>query len=200
MLVAILRVAFSHSAYNFHWIMQTPRYALVAYVKNPVGEFVERLRRQLRPELPHMAAHLTVLPPRPLHGSEQSAREILEDVCSRFAPFTVTLGDVETFCPRTPTVFIRVAGESYRMRELHDQLNTKTLAFQEEWPYMPHLTIVKMSLESQAQDAYRIAHERWAHFDGNRDIQVSELTFVREDKQNSWVDLAGVPLGTQLVS
>ncbi len=128
--------------------MQTPRYALVAYVRNPVGEFVERLRRQLHPELPHLAAHLTVLPPRLLQGTERSAVAILEEVCSLVAPFTVTLGDVETFVPRTPTVFIRVAEASYRMRELHDQLNTKALAAQEEWPYMPHLTIVKMSDEN----------------------------------------------------
>lgn len=180
--------------------MLTPRYALVAYVRNPVGEFVERLRRQLHPELPHLAAHLTVLPPRLLHGTEQSAREILEEVCSVVAPFTVTLGDVETFVPRTPTVFIRVAEASYRMRELHDQLNVKALAAEEEWPYMPHLTIVKMSVESQAQQAYRVAHERWAHFEGSREILVSELTFVREEEQNCWVDLAGVPLGRQLVS
>ena len=178
----------------------TPRYALVAYVKNPVGEFVERLRRQLHPELPHLAAHLTVLPPRLLQGTESSAVETLADVCSQVAPFTVTLGDVETFFPRTPTVFIRVGDGSYRMRELHEQLNTKALAAQEEWPYMPHLTIVKMSAEAQAQQAYRVAHELWAHFECSRDIQVSELTFVREDERKSWVDLAGVPLGRQLVS
>jgi 2'-5' RNA ligase len=180
--------------------MLTPRYALVAYVRNPVGEFVERLRRQLHPELPHLAAHLTVLPPRLLLGSERSAVETLEEVCNHVAPFQVTLGDVETFVPRTPTVFIRVAEASYRMRELHDQLNTKALAAQEEWPYMPHLTIVKMSDEAQAQQAYRVAHERWAHFEGSREIPVSELTFVREEEQNCWVDLAGVPLGRQLVS
>ena len=179
--------------------MMTPRYALVAYVKNPVGEFVERLRRQLHPELPHLAAHLTVLPPRLLQGTEGSAVETLEEVCSQVAPFTVTLGDAETFFPRTPTVFIRVAEGSYRMRELHDQLNAKALAAQEEWPYMPHLTIVKMSDESQAQKAYRVARERWAHFAGSREILVSELTFVREQETNCWVDLAGVPLGGQLV-
>ena len=180
--------------------MLTPRYALVAYVRNPVGEFVERLRRQLHPELPHLAAHLTVLPPRLLQGTEQSAVETLEEVCNHVAPFQATLGDVETFVPRTPTVFIRVAEASYRMRELHDQLNTKALAAQEEWPYMPHLTIVKMSEESQAPKAYRVAHERWVHFKGSREILVSELTFVREAEQNCWVDLAGVPLGRQLVS
>jgi 2'-5' RNA ligase len=115
-------------------------------------------------------------------------------------PFTVTLGDVETFCPLTPTVFIRVAHAAYRVRELHDRLNTAALASQEEWPYMPHLTIVKMSAERQAQQAYRVARDRWDHFECSRDIQVSELVFVREEEQNRWVDLAEVRLGRQLVT
>src|SRR5262249_116826 len=159
---------------------QSPRYALVAYVKNPIGEFVENLRRQLHPELPHLAAHLTVLPPRPLQGIESNARELLDDVCSQVEPFEVALGDVETFCPVTPTVFIRVAHAGYRMRELHDRLNTQALESSEEWPYMPHLTIVKMSTEAQAQNAYDVACNRWAKFGGSRRIPVNELTFVRE--------------------
>jgi 2'-5' RNA ligase len=127
--------------------MQSSRYALVAYVKNPVGEFVEQLRRELHPDLPHSDAHLTILPPRPLQGSELSALETLEDVCNHVEPFEITLGDVDTFVPVTPTVFIRVAHAAYRMQELHDRLNTDGLAANEEWPYMPHLTIVKMTTE-----------------------------------------------------
>jgi 2'-5' RNA ligase len=179
---------------------QSPRYALVAYVRNPIGEFVENLRRQLHPELPHLAAHLTVLPPRPLQGIESNARELLDDVCSQVEPFEVALGDVETFCPVTPTVFIRVAHAGYRMRELHDRLNTQALESSEEWPYMPHLTIVKMSTEAQAQNAYDVARNRWAKFGGSRRIPVNELTFVREQDPNCWVDLVGFPLGRKLVS
>ena len=54
--------------------------------------------------------------------------------------------------------------------------------------------------ETQAQEAYRIACERWSRFAGTRDILVSELMFVREEEQNRWVDLAEVPLGRQLVT
>jgi 2'-5' RNA ligase len=179
--------------------MQNPRYALVAYVKNAVGEFVETLRQELHPDLPHLPAHVTILPPRRLQGGELSALETLDDICSQAEPFEVTLGDVETFVPVTPTVFIRVAHAAYRMRELHDRLNTLALAAQEEWPYMPHLTIVKISSEDLAQQAYIFSRDRWAQFTGSRQIPVSELTFVREQEQNRWVDLAGVPLGRSLV-
>src|SRR5437016_3371357 len=158
--------------YNCNLMMQTRRYALVAYVRNPVGEFVEHLRRELHPELPHLPAHLTVLPPRCLQGGELLALAMLEEVCSQVNPFEITLGDVETFVPVTPTVFIRVAHAAYRMRELHDLLNVNGLACNEEWPYMPHLTIVKMGAEDQAQNAYRVARTRWAEFDEGRCIEV----------------------------
>jgi 2'-5' RNA ligase len=179
--------------------MQSPRYALVAYVRNAVGELVENLRQELHPNLPHLPAHVTILPPRRLQGGELSALETLEDICSQAEPFEVTLGDVETFVPVTPTVFIRVARCAHRMQELHDRLNTRALAFTEEWPYMPHLTIVKVSTEELAQKAYIFARDRWALFEGSRHIPLSELTFVREQEQNRWVDLAGIRLGRSLV-
>lgn len=181
--------------------MQSPRYALVAYVKSPVGEFVENLRRTLHPELPHLAAHLTILPPRLLvQGTESSALQVLERVCSHEEPFEVHLGGVETFCPITPTVYIRVDGAAERMRELHRKLNLDGLECREEWPYSPHLTIVKMSGEQPAQDAFHIARERWEQYTGSRRILLERLTFVREDAQNCWIDLAPVPLGRTLVS
>lgn len=180
--------------------MQNPRYALVTYVRNPVGEFVERLRQELHPDLPHLAAHVTILPPRFLHGSEFSALELLEDICAQLSPFEITLGDVETFVPATPTVFIRVAQDAERLRELHARLGIKVLACTEEWPYMPHLTIVKMSTQALAEQAYIYARDRWAQFRGSRQIQIQRLTFVREADENRWVDLAGVPLGRTLVS
>ena len=180
--------------------MQNPHYALVAYVKSPVGEFVENLRRELHPNLPHLAAHLTILPPRPLRGTETSALLELERICGEAEPFEVSLGDVESFVPLTPTVYIKVTYAAERMCELHDRLNTENLAFAEEWPYMPHLTVVKMASENLANDALTTSRRHWARFAGSRRILVDRLTFVREDLQNCWVDLAPVPLGRRLVS
>jgi 2'-5' RNA ligase len=134
-----------------------------------------------------------------LGGGELSALETLEEICGQAERFEVTLGEVETFVPVTPTVFIRVAHAGYRMRELHDRLNTHALAAEEEWPYMPHLTIAKISTAELAQQAYLIARDRWAQFAGNRCVPVSELTFVREREPNFWVDLAGIPLGRTLL-
>ena len=180
--------------------MQKMRYALVAYVKGPAGECVESLRRELHPDLPHLAAHLTILPPRPLQGTESSALQELESLCGNEEPFEVQLGAVETFVPITPTVFIRIDGTSSRMCDLHTHLNTGALAYHEEWPYIPHLTIVKMTAPESAQNAFQVAQKRWNAYSGSRRILLEKLTFVREDAQNCWIDLAPVQLGRSLVS
>src|ERR1700722_5193001 len=180
--------------------MQKTRYALVAYVKSALGEFVENLRRELHPELPHLAAHLTILPPRPLQGTENLALQLLETICGNEEPFGVDLGSMETFVPVTPTVYIRVADGASRMEALHRRLNTGVLSFDEEWPYIPHVTIVKMSSEQAAQHAFQIARGRWSQYLGSRRIQLERLSFVREDAQNCWLDLAPVHLGRTLAA
>jgi 2'-5' RNA ligase len=174
--------------------MSSSRYALVTYVRNPVGEFVEQLRRELHPTMAHMAAHLTILPPRELTGTEAAALEFLEEACGQIVPFTVDLGDVETFLPTTPTVFIEVRRAAYRMRELHDQLSGRGLHCEESWPYIPHLTILKTETDEQARAACVVARERWAQFPGKRQVQIEELMFVRENG-DFWQDVAPVPLG-----
>jgi 2'-5' RNA ligase len=192
--------------------MQKPRYALVAYLNNPTGEFVENLRRELHPDLPHLAAHLTILPPRPLQGTESEALQVLDRICGHEEPFEVTLGDVGSFAPITPTVYIRVDVAAARMSALHCKLDTEALAFREEWPYTPHLTIVKMGGEPAAQSAFETARARWSKFSGSRRILLERLTFVREDVRDDghqgtpepipscWVDLASVILGRSLVT
>jgi 2'-5' RNA ligase len=141
-----------------------------------------------------MAAHLTILPPRELVGAEAAALGFLEQACSRVIPFDVELGDVETFLPTTPTVFIQVKRAAYKMRELHDQLGGKMLCCPENWPYIPHLTIMKTETDEQAREATIVARERWKEFDGKRQVHVDELMFVRET-QGHWLDLAPLPLG-----
>jgi 2'-5' RNA ligase len=169
-------------------------YAAVAYVRDPVGIFVEELRRELHPAHTHADAHLTILPPRPLGDSQQQAVELLTEVCQTAAPFQVTLGDVETFVPLTPTVFLRVARGAYRMRELHDKLNRDVLYFNEPWPYMPHLTIAKMDTVEEARKVLNIARQQWRSYTDSREVQVTSLTLVKGSGER-WVNLAEVPLG-----
>ena len=183
-------------------MLMARQYAVVAYIKDPVGVFVEQLRRDLYPQHAHLPAHITILPPRPLNGNEDSAIDMLRRrvEVERCYPFTVDLGDVESFSPITPTVFIRVARSAHRFRDLHEELNTGPLQCDEPWFYTPHLTVVKMPDFPAAEQALYTSRERWAGFHGKRSANVSAITFVREAEDDHWVDLATIPLPEKKVS
>lgn len=168
-------------------------YALVAYVKNELGGFVEALRRELHPEHAHLPTHLTVLPPRPLQGSEEDAVTMLRQLAATVAPFQVGLGEVESFLPITPTVFIRVSFAGYRMRELHDLMNRDPLAYTEALPYMPHVTVAKLDSNERATEVLRTSKMRWQNYQGSHSIPVERLTFVR-GSEHTWTDLAEIDL------
>jgi 2'-5' RNA ligase len=175
-------------------------YALVTYVHDPAGRFVENLRRELNPAEGPQPAHITILPPRPLTATIAEALEMIERQCADVTAFTVTLGDVETFMPRTPTVFIRVAHGAYRMRELHDRLNTNGLQFNEPFPYMPHLTLFKMDDAERARQAMLIARGRWDTYPDGRSVHVEQLSFVRGNQQQGWEDLGHITLGKMMAT
>jgi 2'-5' RNA ligase len=91
-------------------------------------------------------------------------------------------------------VFIQVKREAFRIRELHDQLCGEGLRCDENWPYVPHLTILKTATDAEASAALIVARQRWAQFSGKRRVQVEELMFVRETG-GYWQDVAPVALG-----
>jgi len=176
------------------------QYAVVAYVTGALARFIEELRADVYPGYSYLLPHLTILPPRDLKGNELAALHNLESLCRDVAPFEVVLGKAESFLPTTPTVFIQVEHAAYKMRELHDRLNSGGLACDEQWPYMPHMTIVKMPDAAQAEHVLRIARERWASYTGTHCVTVEQLTFVREGENHRWIDLAPVPLGRTMAS
>ncbi len=180
--------------------MQPLHYAVVAYVRNPVGRFVEDLRHEVYPEYAHLPAHLTLLPPRLLRGTESAAVRDLEEMCATAEPFEVTMDGVESFVPVTPTVYIRVDSGSQHMHDLHQHLNSGVFQFDEQWPYHPHLTIVKLASDHLVPQAVEFSRRRWQLYRATRRILVDQLTFVREGENNCWVDLAPVPLGGRMAS
>src|SRR3981081_560802 len=71
-------------------------FALVIYVPDPLGSFLDEMRRELVPGCnPH--AHVSVLPPRPLAGDWQVAREQVRTLAEAWTPFDITLSPIAAF-------------------------------------------------------------------------------------------------------
>jgi 2'-5' RNA ligase superfamily len=170
-----------------------PLYALVAYIHGALGQFVEDLRAEVHPAHAHLAAHVSILPPRPMIGSEQQAHDMLLRRCSDVEPFEIEFGEVESFIPTTPTVFIRVAHKGYRMRELHDSLNAEGLSYTEPLVYMPHLTIAKLANMERAREVFDLAADRWHNYQGPRKARIEGVTFVK-GRDCNWTDIEEISL------
>src|SRR5260221_6910310 len=81
-------------------------FALVAYLPDPLRKFLDDLRRELVPGcVPN--AHLTILPPRPLAGTPESAIETIHTHISEFSPFEIETGEVLVF-PVSDVVYLSI--------------------------------------------------------------------------------------------
>ncbi len=174
--------------------MAVETYAIVAYLHGPLAEFVDGLRKELDPTHAGKAAHLTLLPPRPLSISEEEALEQARAYCADWEPFPIEIGGVATFLP-PGVVYVELAEGSEQMGRLHSELNRGCLAGEEAWSYVPHITIAQDLDGPQTRELAAHVSERLAAYRGPRRLLVDKLTFVRQSPAGDWIDLADVQLG-----
>src|ERR1035438_4772117 len=87
-------------------------FALVIYIPDPLGRFLDDLRRELAPH-PNPHAHVTVLPPRPLAAAGQ-ARALTEG----WAPFEIELAGLQIF-PVTNVIYIQIGAGAEELWRMH---------------------------------------------------------------------------------
>jgi 2'-5' RNA ligase len=179
------------------WEQQTlGHFALVSYIPDPLARFLDELRVELTPGS-KPRAHVTILPPRPLHNELKDAtRQIVED--SRgVPPFRVELGEILVF-EASHVVYLEITHGANELRELYGLLNRGPLGYKESFPYHPHITIAQNISSDQAPCLAVIARERWTGYQGPRGFSVSSLSFVQHVAPSIWTDVAEVPIGIEV--
>jgi 2'-5' RNA ligase len=178
-------------------------FALVSYLSGPLAELLDEIRHDFAPAT-RAKAHLTILPPRPLSGlhpfAEDAAAEIIDELKERlqdFAPFRVELGEVEVF-EGSQVIYVSIKGGFEELERMHDALNTGRMAFEEPYPYHPHVTVVQELAPGDVPDAAQFARWRWSEFTHSRSMRVECLTFVQNTIENCWTDLAMLELGSRV--
>ena len=126
------------------------QFALVSYIADPLGLFLDRLRLEMVPGCkPH--AHVTILPPRPVSGQASVAAEELERRLNGFSAFEVGLGDIAVF-PASHVIFLSIEKGATELREMYATLNRGNVAFEEPFPYHPHITLAQKFDPAQVND------------------------------------------------
>jgi 2'-5' RNA ligase len=168
-------------------------YALVIYIPDPLGRFLDDLRRELVPGCnPH--AHVSVLPPRPLPGDWQAAGEQVQAFTAGQRPFPVELGEIQMF-PGTNVIYVELRSGREELSSMHDALNGKALVFEEPFVYHPHVTLAQEIPPGEVAAVHELAGRRWKEFQGERVFQADHAAFVQSTAGNCWIDLANFALG-----
>lgn len=163
-------------------------FALVMYVPEPLGSFLDDLRRELAPGcLPR--AHVTVLPPRPLAAPTSEAIAELSAEISEVAAFEIEAGAVETF-QETSVIYLGLGAGHCELQRIHDRLNTGLLEFYEPFSYWPHITLAQDLTPGQVAPVRALAERRWADLRGSHSIPIETLSFVQSTETGRWLDLA----------
>src|SRR5436305_5191124 len=171
---------------------QVNAFALVTYLPDPLGKFLDDLRRELVPGcVPH--AHVTVLPPRPLSGTPQAAIETVRSHISDFAPFEIELGQIQVF-PETDVVYLSILAGHKQLLQMHRALNVAPLHYDEPYPYHPHITLAQDLTRQQAIELESRARQRWAEFPHPHRFKAESFVFVQNRARNYWIDLAQLHL------
>ena len=173
------------------------QFALVSYIPDPLGGFLDRLRLEMVPGCsPH--AHVTVLPPRPIGSDPDSAAHELKISARGFHEFEVELGDVEIF-PVSQVIYLSVIKGERQLREMYCALNHGAVEYQEQFPYHPHITLAQNLETRDVKQLADLAKRRWAEYREARAFQVHHLDFVKNLYGNKWTDLASIELAPALV-
>jgi 2'-5' RNA ligase len=172
-------------------------YALVIYIPDPLGRFLDELRRELAPGCnPH--AHVSMLPPRPLSVDWQVAGEQVRGLTETQPPFAVRLAEVRIF-PVTNVTYIEVGAGTSELHRMHDAINRGALAFEEPFAYSPHITLAQQIEPDRVQAVHELAGRRWKEFTGPKTFRAERAAFVQNTAGNCWIDLAEFRFGAVTV-
>jgi hypothetical protein len=169
------------------------QFALVIYIPDPLGQFLDELRLELAPDcIPH--AHVSVLPPRPLFTPWQVVCEEARAVAGEFPPFEIEAGEPAVF-PSTEVIYLELARGGEELRRIHDALCRGRLSFCERYPYHPHITLAQDVPAGKVQEIFELASRRWREYAGPRTFRAEKAAFVQNIGQDRWIDLAEFSLG-----
>lgn len=173
-------------------VAQSNQFALVSYIPDPLGTFLDDLRLELIPGCsPH--AHVTVLPPRPVEEDPLRAARQIELFAAKFEEFDVELKDVELF-PASKVIYLGIGRGGSQLREMYSALNRGPVEYREPFPYHPHSTLAQNIPPERVDELFRLAQKRWAEYTGPRSFRVHCMDFVKNTFGTCWADLASISL------
>jgi 2'-5' RNA ligase len=168
-------------------------FALVSYIPEPLAGFLDRMRQELVPDC-FLRAHVTILPPRPISSTPGAAWDLVRWFAPQFAPFEVTLTNVEVF-PVSDVIYVNITAGTEQLTQMHAAMNADGLRFPDAFSYHPHVTLAQNLQPDQVDELMHVARARWAECSYPKTFRVDKAVFVQNTRNCGWIDLGECRLG-----
>src|SRR5256885_8594464 len=99
--------------------MPASSFAVVAYLESDLGKFVGGFRSAVSPQHTHLRPHITALSPRKLQISDADAVRSFKK--KAFQTIQVELGNVCSFRPLSPTIYLDLRRGQRQLWEIYGQ-------------------------------------------------------------------------------
>lgn len=138
-------------------------------------------------------SHLSILPPRSLVATPEEAERHVQHLARHTQPFVISLGGVCVF-EKTSVIYVEVQSGQVQLESLHSRSSSGALAFDEPYPFHPHVTLAQNFGVDQLAERRQLTEARWADYRGPREFLLDRVVFVQNTLTNCWLDLRSFPL------
>lgn len=168
-------------------------FALVAYVPDPLGSYLDETRKSLAPWMQPGRSHLTLLQPRPLLRDPIEVWSDLRGAAAVRSAVEIEATTIEVF-PETGVVYVDIGRGTSELRRMHESLNANGAFFSEPYPFHPHITLAQGVEPKNLGPVRERAAEIWSEYTDERQFLIDRLYFVQNTMVNLWMDLYWVDL------
>ena len=172
-------------------------YAVVCYVPEPLGPYLDSVRRELAPWMPPGRSHVTVLQPRPLQSDVTEVRKTLHESVSTLRAFEIAPSSVGIF-ETTGVVYLGVERGVSELERIHQTLNSNGASYPEPFPFHPHITLAQGVKKGDQEAVLERAKALWAEYTGERTFAVDTFYFVQNTVVDLWIDLEAIRLAPRV--
>ncbi|MFJ8066498.1 YjcG family protein [Psychrobacillus sp. NPDC096426] len=158
------------------------KYGIVAFPSKKVQDFANSYRKRYDPHYALITPHMTVKGV--FEANENEIKKISENialVAKEHKPFTLKTSKVSSFAPVTNAIYFNVE-PTEELISLHKSLNNIGFNDEENYAFVPHITIAQKLNASEHDDIYPQLKMIGAEFEE----QIDRLHLLYQLEDGSW--------------
>ncbi|SER62254.1 YjcG family protein [Psychrobacillus sp. OK032] len=158
------------------------KYGIVAFPSKKVQDFANSYRKRYDPHYALITPHMTVKGV--FEANENEIKEIAENItliAKEHKPFTLKTSKVSSFAPVTNAIYFKVE-PTEELMSLHKDLNAIGFNAEENYAFVPHITIAQKLNASEHDDIYPQLKMIGAEFEE----QIDRIHLLYQLEDGSW--------------